>query len=473
MRDGVSKFLEQHPDVTFACFNTPVFPQENLTQNERFIVTNAVGRATILNNINNPAFAINRYYDTDGIVEVLNAPRSYHDINGVRRFEDTHGKCVNTAGGHRITAHQPHQYRQTVFILGGCRIFGVGAADEHTIASFLQELFNERLPEQSVIVQNYGFYLAEMGDAQTGEELAILESLPVKPGDVILWNFQDISETPYIDISNAAMQPRPYEVFFDTQHYTPDGNRLIAEKLFTELITKNLLALPDTAAKQPEQNIYGFDSSNSRKLTEYKKILVNYYEEMFFVKMGAIVMNCNPFTLGHRYLIEQALTQCDYLAVFIVQEDKSIFPFEDRIHLVDVCTSDLKNIVVIPSGSFIISSLTFSEYFNKSEMQERVVDSSLDVTIFAREIAPCLHITKRFAGEEPFDTVTNRYNETMKRILPEYGIEFVEIPRKKSGEDVISASRVRTLLENKDFENIRPLVPDPVFQYLMEWNRFR
>lgn len=189
---------------------------------------------------------------------------------------------------------------------------------------------------------------------------------------------------------------------------------------------------------------------------------------MFSVKMGAIVMNCNPFTLGHRHLIEQALTQCDYLAIFVVQEDKSVFPFEDRLHLVDMCTADLKNVVVIPSGSFIISSLTFSEYFNKSEMQERVVDSSLDVTIFAREIAPCLHITKRFAGEEPFDAVTNQYNETMRRILPEYGIEFIEIPRKKSGEDVISASRVRALLEKRDFESIRPLVPDPVFHYLVD-----
>lgn len=103
-----------------------------------------------------------------------------------------------------------------------------------------------------------------------------------------------------------------------------------------------------------------------------------------------------------------------------------------------------ENVVVIPSGSFIISSLTFSEYFNKSEMQDRVVDSSLDVTLFAHEIAPCLHITKRFVGEEPFDAVTNQYNET------------------------ISASYVRNLLERKEFDRIRPLVPDVVFEYLAE-----
>lgn len=466
--DGVSRFRKKHPDVSFVCFNTLGFPQENLTQNEQFILSNAVGRATILNNLDKPVFALNRYYDAEGIVEVLNAPRSYHDINGVRRFEDTHGKCVNTAGGHRITAYQPKQHRRTIFILGECRIFGVGSSDEHTIASFLQKLFNEQMPEQSIVVQNYGFYLAEMGDAQTGEELAILESLPVKPGDMVLWNFHSIPEVPFIDISRAAMHPRTYEIFFDTLHYTPDGNRVMAEKLFEELTKKNLLEFGGADVKQTVDNDYGFDRDRSNELTEYKKILVNFYEEMFSVKMGAVVVNCNPFTLGHRYLIEQALSQCDYLAVFVVQEDRSVFPFEDRIRMVDMCTSDLQNVVVIPSGSFIISSLTFSEYFNKSEMQDRVVDSSLDVTLFAREIAPCLHITKRFAGEEPSDTVTSQYNETMKRILPEYGIEFVEIPRKKIGKDVVSASYVRNLLEQKDFDGIRPLVPEMVFEYLIE-----
>lgn len=130
--------------------------------------------------------------------------------------------------------------------------------------------------------------------------------------------------------------------------------------------------------------------------------------------------------------------------------------------------ADLKNVVVFPSGKFVLSSLTFLEHFNKSELQDRIIDTSLDVTVFAREIAPCLHITKRFAGEEPFDAVTRQYNETMRRILPEYGIEFVEIPRTTDIHEgtVISASRVRDLLEKRDFDAIRPLVPESTFHYL-------
>ena len=39
-----------------------------------------------------------------------------------------------------------------------------------------------------------------------------------------------------------------------------------------------------------------------------------------------------------------------------------------------------------------------------------------------------LMLKKRFAGEEPFDAVTRQYNESMKKILLENGMEFVEIP---------------------------------------------
>lgn len=139
---------------------------------------------------------------------------------------------------------------------------------------------------------------------------------------------------------------------------------------------------------------------------------------------------------------------------------------EDRLRLVDEGVADLKNVVVIPSGQFVLSSLTFSKYFNKSELQDRTVDTSLDVTVFAREIAPCLNIKIRFAGEEPLDNITRQYNEAMRKILPEYGIEFIEIPRLEIEGKPVSASRVRALLEEKNFDAIKPLVPERTFQYL-------
>ena len=177
-------------------------------------------------------------------------------------------------------------------------------------------------------------------------------------------------------------------------------------------------------------------------------------------------MNCNPFTLGHRYLVEYAAAKVDKLYIFVVEEDRSEFPFADRIELVRRGVKDFPNVEVLPSGKFIISQQTFSGYFNKAELQDVAVDSSEDVEIFGKEIAPTLGITVRFAGEEPKDNVTRQYNETMKKILPRYGVDFCEIPRKEIGGEPISASSVREALKVGDFDKIKTLVPETTLLYL-------
>jgi [citrate (pro-3S)-lyase] ligase len=186
-------------------------------------------------------------------------------------------------------------------------------------------------------------------------------------------------------------------------------------------------------------------------------------------RIGAIVMNCNPFTLGHRYLIEYAVSRCDRLFVFVVEEDLSLFPFADRIELIHQGISDLPNITVLPSGYFIISRMTFPEYFEKEGLQKNeVINASSDVEIFAQKIAPALGITIRFVGEEPFDNVTRQYNAQMRRILPRYGIDFVVIPRKEQDGEPISASRVRKLLKSDELDKIKTLVPQTTYEYLQK-----
>lgn len=180
-------------------------------------------------------------------------------------------------------------------------------------------------------------------------------------------------------------------------------------------------------------------------------------------------MNCNPFTWGHRHLIAYAAERCLQLFVFVVEEDKSQFPFADRIRLVREGAADLANVLVLPSGKFIISQLTFPAYADKGELQGETVDPTMDVAIFAKHIAPSLGINVRFAGEEPLDHITRQYNATMRRILPQYGIEFEVIPRKESGDGrVISASRVRKLLETQEFDEIARLVPAVTLRYLRQ-----
>ena len=167
-------------------------------------------------------------------------------------------------------------------------------------------------------------------------------------------------------------------------------------------------------------------------------------------------------------MVEYAAAKVVKLYIFVVEEDKSEFPFADRIELVRQGVKNFSNVEVLPSGKFIISQQTFSGYFNKASLQDVAVDSSEDVEIFAKEIAPTLGITVRFAGEEPKDNVTRQYNENMKRILPRYGIEFCEIPRKEFGDEPISASTVREAIKNGDIGKVKNLVPSTTFNYLLK-----
>ncbi len=186
-------------------------------------------------------------------------------------------------------------------------------------------------------------------------------------------------------------------------------------------------------------------------------------------RIGAVCMNCNPMTNGHLYLIETVAARVDFLYVFILEEDKSVFRFQDRIRLVKEATSHLENISVVPGGKFIISMETMPGYFEKANLQNIILNASNDLTVFAKYIAPNMGISIRFAGSEPCDCFTAQYNYNMSRILPLYGIEFVEISRKEISGEVVSASKVRKLLGENNLDKIRNIVPENVYQFLCSW----
>ena len=179
--------------------------------------------------------------------------------------------------------------------------------------------------------------------------------------------------------------------------------------------------------------------------------------------IGAAVMNCNPFTLGHRFLIRTAAEQVDHLYVFVVSEDSSRFSFADRIEMVRRGTRDLLNVCVIPSGEYMISKATFPTYFIKDTANAESMYAALDVTLFGSKIAKALGITRRFVGTEPYCGVTRNYNEVMKELLPKYGVEVCEIERTGG----ISASRVREALDKGDITALDELVPESTLNYIM------
>ena len=181
---------------------------------------------------------------------------------------------------------------------------------------------------------------------------------------------------------------------------------------------------------------------------------------------GAVVVNCNPFTLGHRYLIESAAKQVDNLYVFVVREDRSVFPFDVRFQLVKDGVRDLTNVVVLDSSRYIVSGATFPTYFLKKDDPVARIQMELDVTLFASRIAPFFRLVRRFVGTEPTCKLTEGYNDAMRRILPVYDIELVVIERKQSAGGVISASRVRELIARQEFSQLEEYVPATTLAYL-------
>ena len=180
-------------------------------------------------------------------------------------------------------------------------------------------------------------------------------------------------------------------------------------------------------------------------------------------EVGAIVCNCSPFTLGHRHLVETAAAECDEVLVFVLSEDRGLFPAKDRIELVRQGTADLNNVHVVSGGDYIISPATFPTYFIKDSNKTALARCELDVALFAGRIAPSLGIKTRYVGEEPFDPVTAQYNDCLKSMLPKSGIKLRIIPRKNN----ISASFVRKKLLEGSVGELRALLPDCTYEYCL------
>lgn len=181
-------------------------------------------------------------------------------------------------------------------------------------------------------------------------------------------------------------------------------------------------------------------------------------------RVGAVVMNANPFTRGHRYLAETAAAACDVLHLFVVSEDASLVPFAVRERLVKEGTAHLKNIVYHRTESYMISNATFPSYFLKDSDTVIRSHAVLDIAIFGK-IAAALGIGTRFVGEEPFSAVTGIYNQVMAEALAAEGMTCRVIPRCEAEGQAISASQVRRVIQEGHMEAIRGLVPETTYRY--------
>lgn len=207
------------------------------------------------------------------------------------------------------------------------------------------------------------------------------------------------------------------------------------------------------------------DSKKCKENTSYLNITTPQHLNTTPPHGGVVVMNCNPFTLGHRYLVESASRMVEHLFVIVVREDRSAFSYQERKAMVTAGTADLKNVTVCDGSEYAISNTTFPTYFLKRLTDATDTQILLDLDLFRRHIAPALGAEVRFVGTEPTDELTRRYNELMMESLGKDHV--VEIPRLENGGMAVSASRVRRAMDSNSLKEAAQLVPPTTLPYII------
>lgn len=349
---------------------------------------------------------------------------------------------------------------RTIFLVGPCIVVG----QENIIGEDLVSILHKLL-----LALNLDYQIVRIGNMyNVATEKDKILQYDIKKNDVVLFFDSLGAKEDTLDMTECFSSWKGEKWLYTNIpiHTTLYGNQVVAE----EIVEKIIKPLEERVNRSEDSVIIHHANRRQQVTWETDKKIKCYLHNIpvYEGANGSIVMNCNPFTLGHRYLVEQAAKRCDRLYLFVVEEDASYFAFQDRLSLVRKGTEDLKNVIVVPSGKFILSKATFKGYFEKESQTEELVDTSQDLNLFTEYVTPYLKITKRFVGEEPFDKVTAQYNKQMKEILPVGGVEVVEIPRKATSGEAISASRVRKLLKERAWEKIAELVPETTLNFLQE-----
>lgn len=393
---------------------------------------------------------------------------------------DFKGKYCNIIGHARYVPSAPKEYKNSIYIYGPCTMRSKYVSDEYTIGNVMQKRINKDFGGLYNVVA-YGCESDEANDFEYILDTAF------KPGDIV------IEERDFSDNLKSIIKSKGYSykelsdpinnlrltnfVVNDVTHLNHRGCKVIADYIYDSIKNKirELLkcTFEDKIIKfdyQDRDESFINDNPDFKPYLENLEKLSKPYRDAH-KKIGSLNVNCNPFTRGHRYLIEEALKRVDHLFLFVVEEDASEFSFADRYEMVKRGVADLGDkITLLTTGKWMCSKFTFPDYFDKDNLQTKVIlNPTKDVDLYGAYIAPAIGATRRFFGEEPIDKVTQQHNNFMKRQLPEYGIEVIEIPRKmlESGQ-VISASKVRKNLKEQNWEELEKLVPQTTFDYLKE-----
>lgn len=223
------------------------------------------------------------------------------------------------------------------------------------------------------------------------------------------------------------------------------------EKIFLSLNMKRVVKTMNTVLLESGEHI-------SDVLNRLK---INY--DISNSKKACLIINANPMTLGHQYLIETAAKENKEVIVFVVSEDLSSFPFSDRFKIIKEATKHLTNVKVLPSLSYLVSRITFPKYFLKEDQLIQDEQTLVDVLVYKEYYAKIFKINMRYLGEEPYSYNTSKYNKVLKDYL---GQHVKIIKRLEHNKKAISASQVRKLMKADKIEKLKDLVPKATYDFL-------
>lgn len=385
--------------------------------------------------------------------------------NGMYSVKDLESEYFTFKNGYRVTPNNTGEQHK-IYIYGACHILGGYVSDCETIEFYLKErLIKEDYPYDVI---NGGLWKGNRSDMWINRMLRT----NFREGDIVI-----IGQTfPILKQLKEDLELKDRYLLIDYYGNTYKG---MTEKDIRHHFLDHPYHHDGWINDLDAQKIWSDISPLLRRKADDYYIpweTVSYYKRFFAVqglnpsnkRAGAILMTCNPFTKGHRYLIEKAADLVELLYVFVVEEEVEGFSFKDRLEMVRLGTKDLESVEVLPLGKYIGTKETFPQYFERNNVTE-IKEMDYDIHVFADTIAKELNISFRFVGDEPYDKVTKAYNETMKRILPKSNIKVMEIPRKMDERGgIISASVARRLIKDKDIERLKSFLPDTTINYLID-----
>lgn len=358
-------------------------------------------------------------------------------------------------------------HKNKIYVYGPCVAYSMYTTKESSLCEFLQQLFNENGIKYDVI--NYGVPAGQ--DILTDLFRFIYNDFGEDDFHVFINQFSDyvIDELRECGVKIVQMDKvfngEHYWFFNSRYHLSPKGNKILSEFILNNL-NFNIAS-------------HGKRIDILRKMSEDDKFYLKYYEVEKYktylkrvkaknsVKTGFINVNANPFTSGHAYLIDYAVKRCNYLYVFVVEDNENALPFYDRFNLINEYCSKYDNVKVLSGDVFIGSKYTYSAYFNKNYNNDNLGPEE-DIENFDKIIRPSLGIDIRFMGEEPFCSITRKLNDGYDKYMKTNGGELIIIPRKKYKDEIISASTVRTKFREKDWDYLSKIVPEHVMRYLKQ-----